>query len=178
MILDVSTGTDAVADQSDNATTVAVAHRHPDNAGSTARAIPLNPFPDWKSVTRSTHPGAEKHACPQHKAVGKTACCEKSKYRCVVDVGFHKTSLYEKRSRCNLKKKEITAIVTTVFLTPRGCRVRTVLAGTVDTVGGGGSKGDPQLKVVEYLFAYYIFRNPNILLSPDHQSYHERIVFP
>ena len=31
---------------------------------------------------------------PQHKVVGKTAGGEDSKYRCVVKVGFQKTSLY------------------------------------------------------------------------------------
>ena len=71
VILDVNTGTDAVADQPDNATTVAVAHRHPDNAGSTASAIPLDPFPDWKSVTRSTHPGAENKEALNIRRWGK-----------------------------------------------------------------------------------------------------------
>ena len=41
----------------------------------------------------STLRGARKED-PQHKVVGKTVGGEDSKYRCVVKVGFRKTSLY------------------------------------------------------------------------------------
>ena len=53
--------------------------------GGRKRAVPAD--------TVDTLRGGRK-GDPQHKVVGKTVGGEDSKYRCVVKVGFQKTSLY------------------------------------------------------------------------------------
>ena len=53
--------------------------------GGSTKAVP--------AISVDTLRGGRK-GDPQHKVVGKTVGGEDSKYRCVVKVGFQKTSLY------------------------------------------------------------------------------------
>ena len=104
---------------------------------------------------------------PQQKVVGKMVGGEDSKYRCVVKIGFQKTSLYRKRIG---KTEKITTITTmTVFLGPRGGRKRAVPADTVDTLRGG-RKGDPQHKVVGKISRLILWHHDDPMINESDRN--------